>query len=155
MIQVSLVLFLAAMLAEDLPGNDFIQWCFMAIGALIGVGIGLSISAFSQTQEQANTIVPLALIPQLILAGVLVPALPEPGVWFSKVSISAFWMTEGMTDVYIRYAETAPTQINAATGRPEELEAESAYAAFVVLFLHLGGCLMGAVGLALNRFNRR
>ena len=154
-IQVSLVLFLAAALAEDLPGNDFIQWCFMAIGALIGVGIGLSISAFSNTQEQANTIVPLALIPQLILAGVLVPALPEPGVWFSKVSISAFWMTEGMTDVYIRYADTAPSQINVATGRPEELEAESAYTAFVVLFLHLGGCLTGAVGLALNRFNRR
>ncbi len=154
-LQVSLVLFLAAQLAEDLPGNDFIQWGFMALGALIGVGMGLAISAFSNTQEQANTIVPLALIPQLILAGVLVPALPELGVWFSKVSISAFWMTEGMTDIYIRFADKTPTQINLTTGRSEELEAESAFLAFIVLTLHLGGCVMGAIGLALNRFNRR
>ena len=122
---------------------------------MIGVGMGLAISAFSNTQEQANTIVPLALIPQLILAGVLVPALPEPGVLFSKVSISAFWMTEGMTDVYIRFADTTPVQINPATGARENLEAENANLAFFVLVLHLMGCLTAAVILALNRFNRR
>ena len=153
MMQVTLVFFLAAALAEEMPGNQGIQMVFMLLGALIGVGIGLSISAFSNTQEQANTIVPLALIPQLILAGVLVPALPEPGVWLSKISISAFWMTEGMTDVYIQYADKTPTQLNLQTGRPEELEAEPLALALGVLFLHLFFTVSGAIVLAVRRFS--
>ncbi len=154
-LQVSLVFVLASALAEEMPGDPVVQWGFMALGALIGVTMGLAISAFSNTQEQANTIVPLALIPQLILAGVLVPALPELGVWFSKATISAFWMTEGMTDVYIQYTDPAPTQINVSTGQPEPLEAESAALAVIMLFVHLGGCLSAAILLALNRFNKR
>lgn len=154
-IQITIVMLIAAQLAEEIPGSFAVQLTFMALGALIGVGVGLSISAFSTTQEQANTIVPLALIPQLILAGVLVPALPEPGVIFSKISISAFWMTEGMTDVYIQFADSTPTQVNLETGRREELEAEPMYLAFIVLLIHLGATVTGAVGLALNRFNRR
>lgn len=154
-VQVTILVFLAAWLAEEMPGNTALQWGFMVIGALIGVGMGLSISAFSNTQEQANAIVPLALIPQLILAGVLVPALPELGVWFSKLTISAFWLTEGMTDIYIRFADEVPTQLNLTTGAQEELEAESATLAVAMLLVHLVVTVFSAVGLALLRFNKR
>jgi ABC-type multidrug transport system ATPase subunit len=154
-LQVSLVFMLASGLAQEMPGDFVRQWGFMALGALIGVAMGLLISAFSNTQEQANTIVPLALIPQLILAGVLVPALPELGVWFSKATISAFWMTEGMTDTYIQYTYPIPEVINASTGMPEPLEAESAGLAVCMLLLHLGGCLTAAIGLAIYRFTKR
>jgi hypothetical protein len=98
--------------------------------------------------------VPLALIPQLILAGVIVPALPEPGVLFSQLSISAYWLTEGMTDLYIRGAEVAPQTFDAATRAPVPLEAQSVYYAIVMLTVHLLTCLGAAIKITNRRFSR-
>ena len=59
------------------------------------------ISAFANTRDQATTIVPLALVPQLILAGVLVPKLPDLAVAVAKVAVSGYWLTEAMKSVFI------------------------------------------------------
>ena len=46
---------------------------------MAGTAMGLVISAFANTRDQATTIVSLALVPaSSILAGVLVPKLPAP-----------------------------------------------------------------------------
>ena len=64
-------LFLATMFATNLDG-DFISYALslMAIGGC-GVGLGLTISVFSPNTDVASTAVPLAIIPQVILAGML------------------------------------------------------------------------------------
>ncbi len=155
LVQIAIMFLLAYAIAEEIPGDELQQLGLLMLGALVGTGIGLTISAASNSQEQANTIVPLALIPQLVLAGVLVPALPEPGVILSKISISAFWMTEGMTDLFIAASDPAPMQFNAATGAPEALTAEPVLHAVAMLILHMGTCVAAAVGLALHRFARK
>ena len=40
---------------------------------ICGVGLGLTISVFSKNSDVASTAVPLAIIPQVILAGMLTP----------------------------------------------------------------------------------
>ena len=73
----------------------------LTIGAMAGTAMGLVISAFANTRDQATTIVPLALVPQLILAGVLVPKLPDLATAVAKIAVSGYWLTEAMKSVFI------------------------------------------------------
>ena len=73
----------------------------IAAGAMAGTAIGLLISAVVNTRDQATMIVPLALVPQLILAGVLVPKLPNLAEMVAKVGVSGYWLTEAMKSVFI------------------------------------------------------
>lgn len=65
------------------------EWVFLiAIGnAILGVGLGLLCSAFARTEFQAVQFMPVVVIPQLLLCGILVPraAMPEWLQWFSNV----------------------------------------------------------------------
>ena len=81
-LQLAVVYLLVAALADGIPGDRLQQFMLLTIGAMAGTAMGLVISAFANTRDQATTIVPLALVPQLILAGVLVPKLPTwPQRW--------------------------------------------------------------------------
>jgi ABC transport system ATP-binding/permease protein len=100
-LQLAVVYVLAASLAEGIPGDRMEQFLLLTIGAAAGTAIGLVISAFANTRDQATTIVPLALVPQLILAGVLVPKLPDLATAVAKVAVSGYWLTEAMKSVFI------------------------------------------------------
>ena len=77
----------------------------------------------SNTRDQATTIVPLALVPQLLLAGVLVPRLPHLAEQVAKVAVSGYWLTEAMKSVFI--AADGPIRvINARTGALMDMTAE-------------------------------
>ena len=56
-------------------------WVLMisVLGAILGVALGLFFSAFAATEFQAVQFGPLVLVPQLFLAGVLVPRESMPG----------------------------------------------------------------------------
>jgi hypothetical protein len=103
-VQLAVVFLLAAGLADRLPGNFAMQFFVLALAALIGTGMGLVISALANTRDQANTIVPLALVPQLILSGSLVPNLPGWIDTLSRGVISTYWITETMVGVAVRSA---------------------------------------------------
>ena len=57
-------------------GSLAVQLLALVLAAWNGTAIGLLISAMSSNADKAMSVVPLTLIPQIILAGVLVP-LPE------------------------------------------------------------------------------
>ena len=96
-----IVYVLVAALADGIPGDRLQQFMLLTIGAMAGTAMGLVISAFANTRDQATTIVPLALVPQLILAGVLVPKLPDLATAVAKVAVSGYWLTEAMKSVFI------------------------------------------------------
>ncbi|EUA24117.1 ABC-2 type transporter family protein [Mycobacterium xenopi 4042] len=50
-------------------------WVFVIaiINAVLGVGLGLLCSAFARTEFQAVQFIPLVMVPQLLLAGIIVP----------------------------------------------------------------------------------
>lgn len=50
-------------------------WVFLIaiVNAVLGVGLGLLCSAFARTEFQALQFIPLVIVPQLLLAGIIVP----------------------------------------------------------------------------------
>ena len=58
---------------EARTGPPFLQFGILLLTAFSGVGLGLFVSAISNNADKATTLVPLTLLPQIILAGVIVP----------------------------------------------------------------------------------
>jgi hypothetical protein len=73
-----------------LPGNVFANWCVGIILSFLGTNLGLAISANSRSEELAVALVPAAIIPQIILAGVVAKLSSLP-LLIAKVSISSLW----------------------------------------------------------------
>ncbi len=69
----------------------------LILTSIVGVGMGLLISAAASSQDQATSFIPLALIPQLLFAGALVPVerMSEP---VSALSAAFFdrWSLSGL-----------------------------------------------------------
>ena len=55
------------------PGRRLSQWLTLAALAAAGTAVGLLISAVARSEEVATALVPIAVIPQIILAGVVAP----------------------------------------------------------------------------------
>ena len=122
-LQLAVVYLLVAVLADGIPGGKLEQFMLLAIGAMAGTAMGLVISAFANTRDQATTIVPLALVPQLIFAGVLVPKLPDLATVAAKVAVSGYWLIAAMKSVFID-AEGPIQTMNAHTGTLTDMTAE-------------------------------
>ena len=124
-LQLAIVYGLVAALAEGIPGNELDQFLLLIIGGVAGTAMGLLISALANTRDQATTIVPLALVPQLLLAGVLVPKLPEVADKLAKIGVSGYWLTEAMRSLFIA-AEGPVRVIEPRTGLLTVMIAEPA-----------------------------
>ncbi|MFO6452021.1 MULTISPECIES: ABC transporter permease [unclassified Aeromicrobium] len=60
---------------------------FAILGSVVGTALGLLASAFARTEFQAVQFMPLVIIPQILVCGLLVPvdAMPEVLQWLSVV----------------------------------------------------------------------
>lgn len=69
-------------------------WVFAIaiVNAVLGVGLGLLCSAFARTEFQAVQFIPLVMVPQLLLAGIIVPraAMPEWLQWISNAMPASY-----------------------------------------------------------------
>ncbi|MDA1053847.1 MAG: ATP-binding cassette domain-containing protein [Planctomycetota bacterium] len=93
-LQVSLFFWLVNRFTH-LGGNAAEQWLLLALAATTGVAMGLAISALARTEDLAATIVPMVLIPQIILAGLIAPLLNYTRE-FSEIFIPAYWAFQGL-----------------------------------------------------------
>ncbi len=153
-LQLAVVYVLVAVLAAGIPGDRLQQFMLLTIGAMAGTAMGLVISAFANTRDQATTIVPLALVPQLILAGVLVPKLPDLATAMAKIAVSGYWLTEAMKSVFI--AAEGPIRImNAHTGTLMNMTAEPAAYGAAIVAAHALAFLLIAYLVTLMRHARR
>jgi len=64
---------------------------------LAGVTLGLAISAFSKTEEMAITLIPMVVIPQIILSGIIAPLSGLSRV-LAKAGITTYWGNRGLDD---------------------------------------------------------
>lgn len=73
------------LLGFETAGN--LEWVFVIaiVNAVLGVGEGLLASAFARTEFQALQFIPMAVVPQLLLAGIIVPRALMPH-WLQWVS---------------------------------------------------------------------
>jgi ABC-2 type transport system permease protein len=69
-------------------------WVFLiaVINAVLGVGLGLLCSAFARTEFQAVQFMPVVIVPQLLLAGIIVPRalMPTWLQWISNVMPASY-----------------------------------------------------------------
>jgi ABC-type multidrug transport system ATPase subunit len=89
MVQVAL-LFGIVRLGCGPPGLPPLQWLALATLAVAGTALGLFISAFARTEEVAVALVPIAVMPQIILAGVIAP-LSGVSLVLAKGLITVHW----------------------------------------------------------------
>jgi ABC-2 type transport system permease protein len=73
------------LLGLEVAGSAWLVVLVAVIDGLIGTALGLFVSAFAQTEFQAVQFMPMVLIPQLLICGLLVPTdqLPTALEWFS------------------------------------------------------------------------
>ena len=153
LLQLAVVYILVAVLVERIPGDRLEQFLLLNIAALAGTAIGLLISAFANTRDQATTIVPLALVPQLVLAGVLVPKLPDLATNVAKVAVSGFWITEAMKSVYIA-AEGPIWMVDAHSGMVVNMTAQPVGLSATIVAVHALAFLTLAYLVTLLRHGR-
>src|SRR5262249_23140415 len=79
----------------DPPGSAAGQWCALFALAVAGTALGLLISAIARTEDVAVALVPIAVMPQIILAGVIAP-LSGLGKWLAKGFITVHWAEQAL-----------------------------------------------------------
>jgi len=74
------------LLGFETAGNPMLVFAIAIINAVLGVGLGLLCSAFARTEFQAIQFMPVVIVPQLLLCGIIVPRdlLPEWLQWISN-----------------------------------------------------------------------
>lgn len=83
----------------SVPGDATRQLISMTLSVLAGTAMGLFLSAAARTEDQASTLVPIALIPQILLAGVIIRDLPKIPDIIAHAAISGFWVYRAMESV--------------------------------------------------------
>ncbi|MGY4709141.1 ABC transporter permease [Mycolicibacterium sp. CBM1] len=73
------------LLGFDTHGNPMWVFVIAVLNAVLGVGLGLLASAFARTEFQAVQFMPVVIVPQLLLAGIIVPRNLMPG-WLELIS---------------------------------------------------------------------
>ena len=134
-VQVTLMLLVCAWTAQAIPGGITTQLAPAALAALVGVALGLVISASCDTRDQATTIVPLALVPQLVLSGMITPRLPDLAQTLADTGISMHWIREAMLAAFLQ-VEGAVQVFDLATGKAAPLAAQPYDTAAHVLEVH-------------------
>ncbi|KZS80063.1 antibiotic ABC transporter permease [Mycobacterium kansasii] len=72
-------------LGFDTAGSPAWVFVIAIVNAILGVGLGLLCSAFARTEFQAVQFIPLVMVPQLLLAGIIVPRALMP-TWLQWLS---------------------------------------------------------------------
>ena len=99
------------LLGFDTAGNPGWVFAIAIVNAVLGVGLGLLCSAFARTEFQAVQFMPVVIVPQLLLCGIIVPRemLPEWLQWISNV-LPASYALQALQEVG-RYPDLTATAV--------------------------------------------
>jgi len=87
---------------ESVPGPPLLVLPYLMISHVVGIAMGLLISALVQTSEMATSLVPLVLIPQILFGGLL---LPNEGVAKGvSLVMPAMWSYDALKRIGVKQA---------------------------------------------------
>lgn len=100
-----------SLLGFDTAGSPIWVFVIAIANAVLGVGLGLLCSAFARTEFQAVQFMPVVIVPQLLLCGIIVPRdmLPDWLQWISNV-LPASYALEALREVG-RHPELTATAV--------------------------------------------
>jgi ABC-type multidrug transport system ATPase subunit len=149
MVQLLLVFGFLVALSDGLPGDGLSQYVLLNVVGLMGVAIGLLISACATSEAQATAIVPLALVPQLIMIGSIAPNVPKLLNDVSAVLVPTNVLREAMTWVLIKTEGTVET-FSPVTGGKDLLKANPLWDSLHLVGIHYA-VLVAATGFVMWR----
>jgi ABC transport system ATP-binding/permease protein len=90
----------------QLPGSVLLEWLTLSILAVAGTSLGLLVSAVAPSEEVATALVPIVVVPQIILAGVIA-RLSGLAKLLANGFISVYWGQQALErllpDVDLKY----------------------------------------------------
>jgi ABC-2 type transport system permease protein len=114
---VEVLVFSLAVIRIHNAGNVLVIFGIETLLALVAVNLGIFLSTFARSEFQAVQFIPLVVVPQILLSGILLPVSSEPG-WLQAVSnvLPLTYAASGLRDVMIRGAglDWAAIQVDAA-----------------------------------------
>lgn len=108
------------------PGSIFMISLILFLQAVAGTVLGLAISAYSNTESTAVNLIPLALIPQIILSGLIAAPLKGIALAVGKFFVTCYWGYQGMISVI-------PTNI----ASDFDISQEKTFEVMLLLFFHI------------------
>ena len=127
---VEVLVFALAVLRIHNQGNVFLIFGMEALMAIGAVNLGIFLSMFARSEFQAVQFIPLAIVPQFLLSGVIFPVSTEPAPlqWLSDI-LPLTYAVDGMRDIMVKGADLtwSSLQLDLAV-----------VAGFVVLFIAAG-----------------
>jgi ABC-2 type transport system permease protein len=127
---IEVLVFALAVLRIHNQGNVLLIFGMEALMAIAAVNLGIFLSMFARSEFQAVQFIPLAIVPQVLLSGVIFPVSTEPTAlqWLSDV-LPLTYAVNGMRDIMVKGADLtwSSLQLDLAV-----------VAGFVVLFIAAG-----------------
>ncbi len=98
-------------------GSVWLIFLVAILMAIAAVNLGIFISMFARTEFQAVQFIPLVIVPQFLLSGILVPVSGEPG-WMQAISkvLPLTYAVDGLRSVMIRGADLSSAALQLDTG---------------------------------------
>jgi ABC-2 type transport system permease protein len=103
---VEVLIFCLAVLKVHNQGNVFLIFGIEALMAIAAVNLGIFLSMFARTEFQAVQFIPLVIVPQVLLSGIIFPisSEPTPLQYLSDV-LPLTYAVNGLRDVMLKGAD--------------------------------------------------
>jgi ABC-2 type transport system permease protein len=127
---IEVLVFGLAILHIHNQGNVLLIFGMEALMAIAAVNLGIFLSMFARSEFQAVQFIPLVIVPQVLLSGVIFPVSTEPAAlqWLSNI-LPLTYAVSGMRDIMVKGADL--------TWHSLQLDI-AVLAGFIVLFIVAG-----------------
>jgi ABC-2 type transport system permease protein len=99
-------------LGVSVAGSPLLAFVVVLVLALGAVSLGIFLSSFARTELQIIQFIPLVIVPQFLLSGVLFPISSLPAVIQPLVPIMPLsWAVDGLRQVFIRGADLGVSEL--------------------------------------------
>jgi ABC-2 type transport system permease protein len=114
---VEVLVFCLAVLKVHNDGNVLLIFLIEVLMAIVAVNLGIFLSMFARTEFQAVQFIPLVIVPQVLLSGILFPVSSEPTVlqYVSNV-LPLTYAVNALRDVMLKGADLTWTSLQVDVG---------------------------------------
>ncbi|HVH63776.1 MAG TPA: ABC transporter permease [Candidatus Dormibacteraeota bacterium] len=114
---VEVLVFALAVLKIHNAGNVFVIFGVEALMAVVAVNLGIFLSMFARTEFQAVQFIPLAIVPQVLLSGIIFPVSSEPkALQYLSDVLPLTYAVNGMRDIMVKGADFTWSSLQLDTG---------------------------------------
>ncbi len=104
-------------LGVELAGSPLVAFLVVLLVALGAVSLGIFLSTFARTELQIVQFIPLVIVPQFLLSGILIPISGLPGVLQPLAAVMPVtYAVDGLRQVLIRGADLATPELQLDLG---------------------------------------